>query len=177
MTLRTWRWGYDMISAWQIIPFFLPIILLTILKNSAHHSHLVDTLFLIQKSRWVHIYRILSLSLCNWRRYVIFRSNDVFCLWENELFRSDSEHPFSCSWGGLYYLHASARAEVHSDGCSTKIMPVWSPIIPNYTCAWKATYYCSNYASIICQALDMIMLFIFAIQENWIKHIPSEPLR
>ena len=22
-----WRWGYDMISAWQIIPFFLPIIL------------------------------------------------------------------------------------------------------------------------------------------------------
>ena len=24
------------------------------------------------------------------------------------------------------------KLEVHSDGCSAKIMPVWSPIIPNY---------------------------------------------
>ena len=29
------------------------------------------------------------------------------------------------------------KLEVHSDGSSTKIMPVWSPIIPNYACTWK----------------------------------------
>ena len=29
------------------------------------------------------------------------------------------------------------KLEVHSDGCPTKIMPVWSPIIPDYACAWK----------------------------------------
>ena len=27
------------------------------------------------------------------------------------------------------------KQEVHSDGGFTKILPVWSPIIPNYTCA------------------------------------------
>ena len=27
------------------------------------------------------------------------------------------------------------KLEVHSDGCPTKIMPVWSPVIPDYACA------------------------------------------